>query len=81
MPRLQDIERFKRDLADLSHEAEVLKRWGEKPEVIPPPVGAAAAPGGPIADGASPEPPAEEEGLPPDFAALLDDFNAMAEPG
>ena len=44
MPRLQDIERFKRDLAALSHEAEVLERWGEKPETITPPEGAAAAP-------------------------------------
>ena len=37
MPRLQDIERFKLDLAALSHEAEVLERWGEKPEGIAPP--------------------------------------------
>jgi tetratricopeptide (TPR) repeat protein len=44
MPRLQDIELFKRDLAGLSHEAEVLERWGEKPEAIAPPEGAAAAP-------------------------------------
>ena len=44
MPRLQDIERFKRDLAGLSHEAEVLERWGEKPEAITPPESAAAAP-------------------------------------
>jgi tetratricopeptide (TPR) repeat protein len=83
MPRLQDIELFKRDLAALSHEAEVLERWGEKPEVITPPEGAAAASGvaapgietGPSPDSAAArKAPAAgaEEGPPPDFAALLD---------
>jgi hypothetical protein len=94
MPRLQDIERFKRDLAALSHEAEVLERWGEKPEVIPPPEGAAAAPAVPapgqegrIAAGPTPGPAkpaqpaseAEDEGAPPDFAALLDGLPLEAE--
>jgi hypothetical protein len=83
MPRLQDIERFKRDLAALSHEAEVLDRWGEKPEAIAPPESAAAAPGvaatpgtTPAAKAARPAPPApaEDEGLPPDFSALLENL-------
>ena len=84
MPRLQDIERFKRDLAALSHEAEVLERWGEKPAVISPPESVAAAPG-PDAPSQEPEktssaqmprpsPSPEDEGLPPDFAALLNDL-------
>jgi tetratricopeptide (TPR) repeat protein len=86
MPRLQDIELFKRDLAALSHEAEVLERWGEKPEAITPPEGAAAAPQTaapePAASSSRPAParkskappaaPPAEEGAPPDFAALLD---------
>ena len=87
MPRLQDIERFKRDLGALSHEAEVLERWGEKPEKITPPEGAAVAQapeeGAPEATGSPPlaarrsapvKPAAleEAEGAPPDFAALLD---------
>jgi tetratricopeptide (TPR) repeat protein len=70
MPRLQDIELFKRDLAGLAHEAEVLKRWGEQAQVILPP--------GPDAARAKTPPPeaeeTEEEGLPPDFAALLDEL-------
>jgi tetratricopeptide (TPR) repeat protein len=76
MPRLQDIERFKRDLAALSHEAEVLERWGEKPEAITPPEGAAAAPspGAPPAKPAKPAAPAGDEGVPPDFAALLNNL-------
>jgi len=86
MPRLQDIELFKRDLAALSHEAEVLERWGEKPEAITPPEGAAAAPeagapspapahqaGAPKAEAPGEAPSgADEEAAPPDFAALLD---------
>jgi tetratricopeptide (TPR) repeat protein len=79
MPRLQDIERFKRDLGALSHEAEVLERWGEKPEKITPPEGAAVAQapgeGEPEVSEAAPVKPAaleESEGAPPDFAALLD---------
>jgi tetratricopeptide (TPR) repeat protein len=40
MPRLQDIERFKHDLAGLSREAEVLSSWGEAPEDIGAPEGA-----------------------------------------
>jgi tetratricopeptide (TPR) repeat protein len=79
MPRLQDIERFKRDLGALSHEAEVLERWGEKPEKITPPEGAAVAQapeeGEPEAPEAAPTKPSaleESEGAPPDFAALLD---------
>jgi hypothetical protein len=77
MPRLQDLERFKRDLAALSHEADVLERWGEKPEVIPPPDGSPAAPGQTAAEKPNPPPPetpVEDEGLPPDFAALLDNL-------
>jgi len=95
MPRLQDIERFKRDLAALSREEEVLARWGESPEEIappplaPPPAGGAAAAGASRAASAgapaqaprraAPEPEAAvleqpEEGLPPDFAALLDEL-------
>ena len=77
MPRLQDIERFKRDLAALSHEAEVLERWGEKPEVIPPPEGAPAAPSQASAEGI----PGEDEGMPPDFAALLDGLPLDREQG
>jgi Cobalamin biosynthesis protein CobT (nicotinate-mononucleotide:5, 6-dimethylbenzimidazole phosphoribosyltransferase) len=96
MPRLQDIERFKRDISALSHEAEVLERWGEKPEKITPPEGAAIPQ---EAEAAEPSPegvsapaqkkpagaakpaaakpakkaaPLEDEGAPPDFAALLD---------
>ena len=91
MPRLQDIERFKRDLAGLSHEAEVLERWGEKPEAITPPEGAAAAPS-PAAKEGAPGPsktgpretarkePVEDEGLPPDFASLLDNLPLDQEP-
>jgi tetratricopeptide (TPR) repeat protein len=77
MPRLQDLERFKRDLAALSHEAEILERWGEKPEVIPPPDGAPAAPSQAATDKPNPPLPGtavEDEGLPPDFAALLDNL-------
>jgi len=94
MPRLQDIERFKRDLAALSHEAETLERWGESPEDIPPPppraAGAngaesagtetAAGAAGPslrnraaaVASSRRSAPATPDEGLPPDFAALLD---------
>ena len=76
MPRLQDIERFKRDLAALSREAEVLARWGESPEDVQAPPQSAAAPASPSAKGgpAAPKPraAAPDEGLPPDFAALLD---------
>ena len=99
MPRLQDIERFKRDLAALSNETEVLERWGEKPEVLPPPESAAAAsvvppapaqegriaagptprPAGPAQPASEPEP--EDEGAPPDFAALLDGLPLEAEAG
>jgi hypothetical protein len=79
MPRLQDIERFKSDLASLSKEAEVLERWGEKPEIITPPEGAAAtgeaAPSSFGARATGKTPSAEEqEGMPPDFAALLEDL-------
>ena len=77
MPRLQDLERFKRDLAALSHEADVLERWGEKPEVIPPPDGEPAAPSQAATDKPNPPLPettVEDEGLPPDFAALLDNL-------
>jgi tetratricopeptide (TPR) repeat protein len=77
MPRLQDIERFKRDLAALSHEAEVLERWGEKPEDIPPPEDASAAPGSAAndkPDAPLPDAVGEDEGLPSDFAALLDNL-------
>ena len=87
MPRLQDIERFKRDLAALSHEAEVLERWGEKPGVVTPLEGAAAASGKTAPGRAAAEAPrspkalaidetqsADDEGLPPDFAALLDNL-------
>jgi hypothetical protein len=91
MPRLQDIELFKRDLAALSHEAEVLERWGEKPEAITPPEGAAAAPSqaAPAAKPATPikppKPPKpaapDEEGMPPDFAALLNDLPLDREAG
>ena len=83
MPRLQDIERFKHDLAALAHETETLARWGEEPVDIPPPGGSEGAQEleevAPQADrgsrsrpsGAAPE---AEEGLPPDFAALLDNL-------
>ena len=71
MPRLQDIERFKRDLAALSKETEVLERWGEKPEVLTPPEGASAAD---EVEPSVPEASPEEEGMPPDFAALLEDL-------
>jgi tetratricopeptide (TPR) repeat protein len=62
MPRLQDIERFKRDLAGLSREAEVLSSWGEQPEEIAPPEGASdaaaeAAEKGRPAQGAAHRPP------------------------
>jgi tetratricopeptide (TPR) repeat protein len=92
MPRLQDIELFKRDLAALSHEAEVLERWGEKPEAITPPEGAAAAPdkaapefeeppAAPRAPARKPAEMAAEEGSPPDFAALLDGLPLGSEEG
>jgi len=68
MPRQQDIDRFKRDLAALSHEAEVLERWGEKPEA------ASAAQAAEVTE----ETPVEE-GLPPDFAELLDELPLGAE--
>ena len=80
MPKIQDIERFKRDLAALAKEAEVLERWGEKPDVITPPEGAAAA-------GETEPPPLgdrvveEQEGMPPDFAALLEDLPLDREEG
>jgi tetratricopeptide (TPR) repeat protein len=60
MPRQQDIDQFKLDLAALSHEAEVLARWGEKPEIAQKPSATIA--------------PAADEGMPPDFAQLLDDL-------
>ncbi len=60
MPRQQDIEQFKLDLAALSHEAEVLARWGEKPELAPRAAAEIA--------------PSSDEGLPPDFAELLDEL-------
>jgi tetratricopeptide (TPR) repeat protein len=60
MPRQQDIDQFKLDLAALAHEAEVLARWGEKPEIAQKPSATIA--------------PAVEEGMPPDFAQLLDDL-------
>ncbi len=66
MPRLQDIERFKRDLAALSREAETLARWGETPEG---PAAPAAAPEESLSGAEMPD-----EGLPPDFAALLDEL-------
>ena len=88
MPRLQDIERFKRDLAALSHEAEVLERWGEKPETITPPEGAAAAPdpSAPRPDAPAARPPKlaapdEDEGMPPDFSALLESLPLDQEAG
>src|SRR5208337_4889008 len=86
MPRLQDIERFKSDLASLSKEAEVLERWGEKPEIITPPEGAAetgeAAPSSFDARATGKTPAAEEqEGMPPDFAALLEDLPIDREEG
>jgi hypothetical protein len=84
MPRLQDIERFKRDLSALSHEGEVLERWGEKPEPIPPPEVSAKpaqeapapseAPAAAKAAPRRPKTPPAEEGLPPDFASLLDNM-------
>ena len=74
MPRLQDIERFKRDLAALSNEAETLAAWGETPEDIRPPEGAVSAPPEAAAKGRAEAKPAAEEGLPPDFASLLDEL-------
>jgi tetratricopeptide (TPR) repeat protein len=86
MPRLQDIELFKRDLAALSHEAEVLERWGEKPEAITPPESAAAAPSlsAPASrpsKPAAPVAPLEDEGVPPDFSALLEGLPLDSEAG
>ena len=60
MPRQHDIEQFKLDLAALSHAAEVLARWGEKPELAPRAAAEIASP--------------SDEGLPPDFAELLDEL-------
>ena len=87
MPRLQDIERFKRDLAALSRESEILSRWGEVKEEPSPPEGAVAEPEKPRAaprglaakaaalrSAASPEAAVPDEGLPPDFASLLADL-------
>ncbi|MDA8426296.1 MAG: hypothetical protein M0Z80_09160 [Treponema sp.] len=93
MPRLQDIERFKKDLAALSREAETLARWGEtaadlrppegsgepppaRPEASPGPQRAAAPrPAAPRPTASRrPEPPPEEEALPPDFATLLENL-------
>jgi len=71
MPRLQDIERFKRDLAGLSREAEVLSSWGEQPEDIAPPEGAsdaaaeAAEKGRPTQGAAHRAPPSPERAAPP----------------
>jgi tetratricopeptide (TPR) repeat protein len=76
MPRLQDIERFKRDLSALSHEAEVLERWGEKPEKITPPEGAAVAQAPGEAAPASPEAPgaaAPKRSAPPPKPAALEE--------
>ena len=39
MPRLKDLERFKRDLAGLSRESEILEQWGEQREDLPLPEG------------------------------------------
>ncbi len=44
MPRLQDVERFKRDLASLSRESEVLARWGEEREEATAPADAVVEP-------------------------------------
>jgi hypothetical protein len=86
MPRLQDIERFKQDLAALSREAETLARWGEAPVDIPPPEGAAEFPEERSAaeQGVSDRPAGlarrttpiaqPDEGLPPDFATLLENL-------
>jgi len=85
MPRLQDIERFKKDLAALSREAETLARWGETAEDVPPPQGSAelsaalpearprAAPPRPPERPRPGERPQPEE-APPDFAALLENL-------
>jgi tetratricopeptide (TPR) repeat protein len=90
MPRLKDIERFRRDLAALSRESEILERWGEKREEPPLPEGPDVAPGRPAAQtrpaALSPRPrpaakPAADEGLPPDFETLLNQLPLDAEAG
>ena len=93
MPRLKDLDRFKSDLAALSHEDEILTRWGEKREYPPLPEGAAeneaaASPASsskhsPPTPKASARPKAVEapdEGLPPDFATLLAGLPLEEEP-
>ncbi len=86
MPRLQDIERFKKDLSKLAHEPEVLAQWGEKPADVPAPEGAnddaalAAAKAGRKPAHPVPKPktaPASDvpgDELPPDFETLLADL-------
>ncbi|MBL8965876.1 MAG: hypothetical protein JNG85_02635 [Spirochaetaceae bacterium] len=49
MPRLQDVERFKSDLAALSRESEILAQWGEEREDAQPPADAVAEPARPEA--------------------------------
>ncbi len=74
MPRLQDIERFKQDLASLAHEGEVLERWGEALPVIEPPGGEEAAQveslGGEAEDGRA----LESETSDAELGALLEPF-------
>jgi len=89
MPRLQDIERFKKDLTSLAHEPEVLAQWGEKQADIPVPEGAnddaaiaasragrkPARPSAPPRAEQAPGPAASsEDELPPDFETLLADL-------
>lgn len=92
MPRLTDIERFKKDLAGLSRESEVLERWGEVREDPPLPEGSDVPPAKPAPTKVLPKPKprpapvADDEGLPPDFATLLADLPldadaALAEAG
>ncbi len=91
MPRLTDIDRFKKDLAGLARESEVLERWGEIREDPPPPEAGDVAPSKPAKAKVLPKPkprpvPQADEGLPPDFATLLADLPldadaALAEAG
>lgn len=91
MPRLTDIDRFKKDLAGLARESEVLERWGEVREDPPPPEGGDVAPPKPAKAKVLPKPkprpaPQADDGLPPDFATLLADLPldadaALAEAG
>jgi hypothetical protein len=71
MPRLQDVELFKKDLAKLTREAEVLERWGEEPEdIAPPPASAASTGAAPAAPGpAAPAPKAGKVPAPAPKAA------------